>query len=81
MGQKRKVKISVRKGTLTRFGYHINNSERSRHIALNKAVRSEGYLPIFRKLNALAIFRKNKKGVEYRNLKNDMKYLNSKYKK
>ena len=49
----------LRKGTLRSFGYGSNNSASERHSALKKAVKSEGALSIFRKLNAVATLNKN----------------------
>jgi len=46
----------VRKGTLRRFGYSSKLPKEERQAALRKAVKADGWLPIFRKLNALTIF-------------------------
>jgi len=53
---KREVLIPVRKGTLRRFGYSSKLPKEERRAALRKAVKVDGWLPIFRKLNVLTIF-------------------------
>lgn len=53
---KREVLIPVRKGTLRRFGYSSKLQKEKRQEALRKAVKADGWLSIFRKLNALTIF-------------------------
>ena len=58
---KSRVRIGpLRKGTLRKHGYSTSRTVASRHNALSKAVRSEGALPIFRKLNAVATLNKNR---------------------
>jgi len=54
------VRIKVRKGTLSKYGYKTIYSTRERREALELAVEHEGWLPIFRKLNIIAVFNKNK---------------------
>lgn len=54
------VKIKLKKqNVLGQYGYKTTNSERSRRIALGKAVRGHGKLPTFRRLVVLAIYTKN----------------------
>lgn len=53
---KRNILIPVRKGTLRRFGYSSKLPKEERQAALRRAVKVDGWLPIFRKLNALTIF-------------------------
>jgi len=50
----------LRKGELKQFGYSSSNSVASRHRALAKAIREYSDLSVFRKLNVLYIFNKNK---------------------
>ncbi len=52
-------KIVLRKGTLGKYGYKVKKSDRERNESLRKAVAAEGYLSIFRKLNALYVLNKN----------------------
>jgi len=50
----------MKKGDLTKYGYHLTNSVRSRHIALNKALNHyDNDLSVYRKLNAIAVLQKN----------------------
>jgi hypothetical protein len=59
LGSPSGVLIPVRKGVLTQYGYFLDETPIQRQKALVKAIRVEGALPIFRRLNALIIFRKN----------------------
>jgi hypothetical protein len=60
-GKKGKQLFVLEKGTLTKYGYHVNLSEDARHKSLKKAMDS-GLKPlsVFRKLNALYVLNKNK---------------------
>ncbi len=51
----------LRKGDLARFGYDhvISMSERRRHLALTKAIKSYGALSLSRKLNAIYVYTRN----------------------
>ena len=48
----------LRKGSLRKHGYSTSKSSSARHAALRKAMRSEGALSVFRKLNAVATLEK-----------------------
>ena len=48
----------LQEGTLSKFGYSTKAKLTRRHSAIHKAVQSEGPLPIFRKLNAVATLTK-----------------------
>ncbi len=50
----------LKKGDLTQFGYSAKSPERTRHSAIKKAVKKMGVVPIERKLNALAVYTKNR---------------------
>jgi hypothetical protein len=50
----------LRKGELKQFGYSSSNSVASRHRSLAKAIREYGDLSVFRKVNVLYVFNKNK---------------------
>ena len=54
------LRIPLRKGTLTKHGYSTHDPQVKRRAALRRAVKSEGWLPVFRKLNAVAIYSKHK---------------------
>ena len=49
----------LRRGELSKYGYHANADEDTRAEALDKAVQEYGALSVFRKLNALAVYNKN----------------------
>jgi hypothetical protein len=57
---KKKQLIPLRKGTLRKHGYSTDLSKAKRHAALKKAVKAENWLKVFRKLNAVAIYNKNR---------------------
>lgn len=77
---KSKVRIGpLRQGTLRQFGYSTSSSERSRHIALAKAVKSEGYLPIYRKLNAVYVLQRNTSPSKSKLFKRDRDWLKKKF--
>lgn len=56
----KKSPITLRKGVLSRYGYASALPIRQRHRALDLAVSEEGWLPIFRRLNVLSIYNKNR---------------------
>lgn len=49
----------LEKGDLTSFGYHLSNSDRSRHIALGRVLEQDDARRVFRKLIALSTLQKN----------------------
>lgn len=57
---KKKQLIPLRKGTLRKFGYSTADTQAKRHAALKKAVKADGWLSIFRKLNAVATYNKGR---------------------
>lgn len=60
--RKKPVRIKLTKeGSLGRFGYRMYDSAKKRHQALAKAVEYHGYLPVFRRVNVLYVFNKNKR--------------------
>lgn len=52
-------KITLRKGTLRQFGYSTDKSKTDRRKAINKAMKKDGELSVFRKLNALYVLTRN----------------------
>ena len=55
--QEKVVRISLKDNhSLSRLGYHMRNSNRSRHIALNKAIKAYGSSYVIKKLNVLRIY-------------------------
>jgi hypothetical protein len=59
-GEKGKRLFVLVRGTLTRYNYHLHQSEKERHEALNKALLELKPLSVYRKLNALYVLNKNK---------------------
>ena len=51
---------SLRKNDLKQFGYSTSVPEARRHSALGKAVKTYGALSVFRKLNAVYVYSKNR---------------------
>jgi hypothetical protein len=50
----------LKKGHLTKYGYHADLSESARHEALKKALGEYSSLSLFRKLNAVYVLNKNR---------------------
>jgi len=77
------VRIPVSGHELGNYGYHsvVSMSVQSRHRALNKAVNDMGYLPIIKKLNALATLNRNTNPNISQIFKTDQEWLSEKYKK
>ena len=50
----------LKKGDLTKYGYHADLSESTRHKALKKARSEYTSLSLFRKLNAVYVLNKNR---------------------
>ena len=49
---------TLKKGALTRYCFGTATTGRSRQIALNAAVKHDGALTVYRRLNALAVYTK-----------------------
>ena len=64
----------LKKGDLTKFGYSSKSPERSRHSAIKKAVKESGAVTIERKLNALAVYNKNRSPKLSKEFKSDSLY-------
>ena len=69
------ILFHLEKGTLSKFGYSMKNSQRMRHISLKKAIKSIKPLSIYRKLNALYVLNKNKHPYNAKLFKNDAEWL------
>jgi len=76
-GTKGKQLFTLKKGDLTKYGYHANLSDTARHEALRKSLsdRNTKPLSIFRKLNALFVLNKNKNPTMAKLYKNDSQWL------
>ena len=70
----------LKKGTLTQFGYSTKSSDRSRHIALNKAIKKLTESTVIHKLNALKVLTKNKTPTLSKLYDSDIKWIHSKNK-
>jgi hypothetical protein len=57
---KSKQLFVLRKGDLTKYGYHADLSDFERHKALKKARSEYTSLSLFRKLNAVYVLNKNR---------------------
>ena len=64
----------LKKGDLTKFGYSAKSPERTRHSAIKKAVKKTGAITIERKLNALAVYTKNRNPKLSKEFKEDSLY-------
>jgi hypothetical protein len=69
------VLFYLEKGTLTKFGYSMKNSQQSRHKSLKKAIKSVKPLSIYRRLNALYVLNKNKHPDNAKIFKDDAEWL------
>ena len=73
------VLFHLEKGTLTKFGYSMKNTEQSRHKSLKKAIKSIKPLSIYRRLNALYVLNKNKHPDNAKIFKDDAEWLKTKF--
>jgi hypothetical protein len=65
----------LKKGELGKFGYSSFKPAPQRHTSLAKASRSLGSLSVFRKLNALYVYNKNRAPLASRKFKQDRDYV------
>lgn len=72
------VLFILKKGTLSRFGYSMKNSQSKRHNSLKKAIKSTKPLSIYRKLNALYVLNKNRNPLTAKLFKDDAEWLKNK---
>lgn len=69
------VLFHLEKGTLSKFGYSMKNSQIKRHISLKKAIKSIKPLAIYRRLIALYILNKNRQPDNAKIFKNDADWV------
>lgn len=69
----------LKKGELKQFGYSASSSAASRHRALAKAIKEYGDLSVFRKINVLYIFNKNKNPTLASKFNSDKKWIHQTY--
>jgi hypothetical protein len=74
---KSKVRIPIRRGTLSKYGYKSSKLAKVRRSSLKKAVKHEGYLPVFRKLIALSTLQKNRNPLLSKKFRSDARYVKS----
>lgn len=55
----RRIKETLREGKLEDFGYKMNKTDHSRHLALAKATRTWGALSVYKSLILLKTFNMN----------------------
>ena len=65
----------LKKGHLTKYGYHTDLSENKRHEALKKALGEYSSLSLFRKLNAVYVLNKNRDKKRAAIFKADAKWV------
>lgn len=79
-----KVRIPIKhEGSLTALGYHLDATAENRRAALRRALKSKKvkYASLMGKLNAIAVFNKNRNKPLTRKIRSDMKFLEDKLKK
>jgi len=68
----------LKKGELTSLGYSTSKTARSRHIALNAAIKKYGPLSTYRKLNAIAVYTKRTSPAISKKILEDRAYVGKK---
>lgn len=68
----------LKKGELEAVGYSRSKSARSRHTALNAAIKKYGGLSTYRKLNAVAVYTKRTSPAASKTFKADRNYIGRK---
>lgn len=67
--------FTLKKGGLSKYGYHMKDNAEKRHKALKKALKHNSYASIVRKINALSILMKNTEPYLSKKAKADLKWL------
>ncbi len=75
VGKGLKLLPQLKKGKLTKFGYHFNESVSKRHIALYKSIKEYGFIPVKRMLIAQRTFRKYSYPTLYKIINSDIKWI------
>jgi hypothetical protein len=65
----------LKKGSLTKYGYHLKLPNKTRHSALKKALKHNTPLSLSRKLNLLSVFNKNKHPRLSKTARNDSRWV------
>jgi hypothetical protein len=71
--------ISLRKGDLIKYGYQYRLSDKSRHVALRKAIKKHGALHIFTKLNTISQLSKSTAPDASNILRKDANWIKNNY--
>jgi len=69
------VLFHLEKGTLSKFGYSMKNSQQSRRQSLKKAIKHVKPLAIYRRLIALYVLNKNKHPANAKVFKDDAEWM------
>jgi hypothetical protein len=69
----------LKKGDLSRYGYSSNKKKKDRHMSLDKAAKKYGPTTVFRKLNALYVYNKNRDPVRSNKFMKDRDYVKKSY--
>lgn len=80
-GSRTIIGVTPKPGGLSKHGYHADNSVKSRHAALIRAARSEGYRPVIARLNLEYVYLKNASPRYARIFKADQRWLSAQYDK
>jgi len=75
----RRVLPHLKKGAMEKYGYKVKANERSRRVAIGKAMKDKGGLSTIRHLVVLRTYNKN--SPYYSRLNKDVEYAQEKYKK
>ena len=69
----------LKKGLMKRMGYSVTAKAKTRHRAVDRAVKKYGKLSTLRKLNAVAVYTRRTSPAKSRTFKSDVKYVQKKY--
>ena len=64
---------------MKKVGYNVTAKSKTRHRAVDRAVKKYGKLSTLRKLNAVAVYTRRTSPVKSRKFKSDVKYVQKKY--
>jgi hypothetical protein len=69
----------LKKGKLTRLGYHVTSKASTRRRAVDRAVAKYGKLSTLRKLNAVRVYTRRSSPKKSKTFKSDVRYVQKKY--
>jgi Family of unknown function (DUF5771) len=79
MADKFSRSLHLHKGALTRHGYSVEESERYRHEALERAARQDGYATTERRLNVIGNLDEHESPHIHRVIEEDKRWLERTY--